>query len=145
MKEIRVETEINSTPDRVWNLLVDSPGFIPDEIREAVREGRIGAQLKVFMKTESGRGSSFRVKLLKAEPEKELRWKGRLCISGLFDGEHAFSIDSLSGVQDVLFIQQETFTGMFVPFLSRTLKDTQEEFQKTGQSLKAQAEAGGAT
>lgn len=140
MKEIRVETEINSTPDRVWSLLVDSSGFVPDEIRGAVKEGRIGAKLRVFMKTEGGRGGSFTVKLLKAEPVNELRWKGRLWISGLFDGEHVFEITRLQGRPGVVFVQRERFSGLLLPFLAKTLRDTKDEFDRMAGLLKLRAE-----
>ncbi|MGA8857883.1 MAG: hypothetical protein WB643_12070 [Candidatus Bathyarchaeia archaeon] len=42
MKEIRSEMEIGSSPDKVWQLLIGSPGFVSGEIREAVKDRRVG-------------------------------------------------------------------------------------------------------
>jgi len=38
---------------------------------------------------------TFRPTILKAEPERELRWLGRLLLPGLFDGEHVFEIEQI--------------------------------------------------
>ena len=37
----------------------------------------------------------FKPRVLKAEPNRELRWLGHLGIPGLFDGEHIFTIEPL--------------------------------------------------
>lgn len=143
MKEIRSEIEIGSSPDKVWQLLIGSPGFVPDEIREAVKDRRVGSKLKVYMRTESGKGASFTVKLLTAEPSHELRWKGQLWIPGLFDGEHAFEVKTIpdnEGAERVLFVQSEKFSGLFLPFLSKTINNRKEEFDKMSVTLKQRAE-----
>jgi len=143
MKEIRSEIEIGSSPDKVWQLLIGSPGFVPGEIREAVKDRRVGSKLKVYMGTESGKGASFTVRLLVAEPGHELRWKGQLWIPGLFDGEHVFEIKPISdnqGGERVLFVQSEKFNGLFLPFLSKTIKNTKDEFDKMSVALRQRAE-----
>ena len=47
MKEIQSEIEIGSSPDKVWQLLIGSSGVVPDEIREAIKNSRVGSKLKV--------------------------------------------------------------------------------------------------
>jgi len=37
---------------------------------------------------------TFRPTILKAEPNRELRWLGHLLVPGLFDGEHIFTIET---------------------------------------------------
>jgi len=143
MKEIRSEVEIDSSPDKVWQLLIDSPGFVPDEIWEAVKCHRIGRKLKVYMETESGKGASLTVRLLAAEPGRELRWKGQLWVPGLFDGEHAFEVKAIPdnhGRERVLFVQSEKLSGLLLPFLSKTITNTKEEFDKMSLTLKQRAE-----
>jgi hypothetical protein len=143
MKEIRSEIEIGSSPDKVWQLLISSPGYVPDGIREAVKDRRVGSKLKVYIGTEGGKGALFTVRLLVAEPGRELRWKGNLWIPGLFDGEHAFEIKPIpdnQGGGKVLFLQSEKFSGLFLLFLSKTIKNTKEEFDKMNVTLKQRAE-----
>jgi hypothetical protein len=80
--------------------------------------------------------------VLKAEPNRELRWLGRLLVPGLFDGEHIFIIELL-GAERVRFIQREIFTGMLVPFLTGALdRDTRHGFEEMNQALKDRAEKG---
>ena len=95
------------------------------------------------MRTESGKGATITIKLLTADPGRELRWKGQLWIPGLFDGEHVFEIKPISanqGSERVLFVQSEKFSGLLLPILSRTIENTQEEFDKMSVTLKQRAE-----
>jgi hypothetical protein len=55
MKEIRSEVEIDCSPDKVWQLLIGSPDFVPNKIREAVKDGRVGSKLKVTWKLKAVR------------------------------------------------------------------------------------------
>jgi len=55
MKEIRSEIEIGSSPGKVWQVLIDPSGFMPEELRKAINEHRVGETLKVHMGTETGR------------------------------------------------------------------------------------------
>lgn len=137
MKEIHSQIEINASPEKVWSIFLDSPS-IPNPLRNAIREHRIGEPMKVHL--EAGRrGATFKIKLLVVEPRREIRWKGHLLISGLFDGEHMFEIKPLSSGR-VLFVQREMFGGLFLPFLSGTLNDTKKEFEKMNKAIKDQAE-----
>jgi Uncharacterized conserved protein len=82
---------------------------------------------------------TFRPTVLKAEPNRELRWIGHLLIPGLFDGEHIFTIEPL-GTNRVRFIQCEIYTGLLVPLFGRGLDtDTQRGFIEMNQALKIQA------
>jgi hypothetical protein len=98
----------------------------------------VGEQIKVYMGT-NGRGATLKVKLLTVNPAQELRWKGHLWVTGLFDGEHSFLIKPQPKGK-VLFIQREVFGGLFLPFLTKTLKDTEKEFLEMGKIIKQKAE-----
>ncbi len=82
----------------------------------------------------------FKPIVIKAEPNRELRWLGHLWIRGLFDGEHIFTIEPL-GVNRVHFIQRELFNGLLVPIFSHSLeKNTKRGFEEMNRALKAKAE-----
>lgn len=136
-KELRSEIEINAPPGNVWEALIDCPG-IPEPMRTEIRAGRVGAQLKVHLGA-GRRGATFKMKLLRVVPALELRWKGHLWIPGLFDGEHIFEIKQLPD-RRVLFVQREIFGGLFLPFLSGTLSDTERQFEEMNGALKERAE-----
>jgi hypothetical protein len=142
MKELRTEIEIESTTERVWELLIDFarfPHWNPF-IRRASGEIKAGAQLEVYLQPSGAAGMTFRPTILKVETNRELRWLGRLMIPGLFDGEHIFTIEPL-GTNRVRFVQREIFTGVLVPLFARGLStDTRRGFEEMNQALKARAE-----
>ena len=98
MKELRSEIEIEASAERVWQVLTNFATF-PEWnpfIRMASGEIRTGQRLEVHMQPSGARGMTFRPKLLKVEPNREPRWIGHLWTPGLFDGEHAFTIESIT-------------------------------------------------
>ncbi len=83
---------------------------------------------------------TFRPRVLKAEPDRELRWLGHFLIPGLFDGEHIFTIEPLEAGR-VRFVQREIFTGVLVPLFMRWMeKDTLRGFEEMNTILKLRAE-----
>jgi len=78
--------------------------------------------------------------VLAADPDRELRWVGRLLLPGIFEGEHASLITPLENGR-VRLRQQETFRGLLVPLL-RWLLDgqTRAGFEAMNRALKEQAE-----
>lgn len=83
----------------------------------------------------------FRPKVLCVEAAREFRWKGKLLVSGLFDGEHFFLIERTPD-GNVLFTQGETFSGLLVPLMKTSLEGpTKAGFVAMNEALKRQAEA----
>ncbi len=143
MKELRAEIEIRASAEKVWQILTDFSSFPKWNpfIRRASGELRKGARLEVFLQPSGARGMTFRPTVLTAEPNRELRWLGQLLISGLFDGEHIFTIEPL-GVSRVRFAQREIFTGLLVPLFTRGMhKDTLRGFEEMNRALKLRAES----
>src|SRR5512143_2392933 len=102
--EIRSEVEIEATAAEVWAVLSDfstygewNPGFTSIEGRAAA-----GMKLKVAFALNGG------PTVLVAEPERELRWLGRLLLPWVFDGEHRFEIHETAPGR-VTFVQAERF------------------------------------
>ena len=138
MKEISTETEINAPADRVWQVFTDFPRY-PEWnpfMRSFEGELKVGAQVKVNLL-----GMTIKPRLLKVEPNRELRWLDHLIIPGLFDGEHFFQIEPTSDGR-VRFVQGERFTGVLIPVLSAIglFRRTLRGFNEMNQALKAQAE-----
>ena len=142
-KELRTEIEIDAPADRVWRVLTEFDAY-PDWnpfLRRASGEVKEGARLEVYMQPSGGRGMTFRPTVIRAEPNREFRWLGHLGMSGLFDGEHSFTIEPLEGNR-VRFVQSERFTGVLVPLMLLMIeKDTKRGFEEMNQALKERAEA----
>jgi hypothetical protein len=58
-------------------------------------EAKQGGTLKVFIQQPGGKGMTFRPTILALQPGRELRWRGRLLLPGIFDGEHQFLIEPI--------------------------------------------------
>ena len=83
---------------------------------------------------------TFKPKVLKAEPNRELRWLGHLLVPGLFDGEHSFTIEPLEENR-IRFVQREAFKGLLVPLFARSLdNNTRRGFEEMNHALKERAE-----
>ncbi|WP_035985905.1 SRPBCC domain-containing protein [Leptolyngbya sp. KIOST-1] len=143
-KELTTSIDIEASPQTVWQILTDFSAygqwnpFIRSISGAAVQGSRLEAQIQ----PPGGQGMTFKPTVLVAEPEKEFRWLGRLLIPGLFDGEHRFQIEPL-GDNRVRFIHGETFSGLLVPLLAKSLDtDVRTGFEAMNQALKARAEAG---
>ena len=67
----------------------------------------------------------FKPIVLKNQFRQEFRWKGKLGMKGIFDGEHYFILEEISTKQ-TRFIQGENFTGLLSGLL---LKMIDEEHQ----------------
>ena len=142
MKELRTEIEIQASDKRVWQLLTDFASFPQWNpfMRQAVGEPKTGARLEMHIQPSGASGMTFRPTVLKAEPNRELRWLGHLLMPGLFDGEHILTIESLAENR-VRFVQREIFTGILVPLFAHGLDtDTRRGFEEMNHALKARAE-----
>ena len=141
MNEIYTEIDINSPAEKVWEILRDLnnyPTWNPF-IKHAEGNIREGEFLKVQVQPPGRRAMLFQPKVLKAEMNKELRWKGKFMIPGLFDGEHSFVLKELSP-QKTKFIHSEKFTGILVPLFKSVLKDSKLGFELMNDALKKKCE-----
>lgn len=79
--------------------------------------------------------------ILRADPGRELRWRGSLPIPGLFQGEHVFELQPL-GEDRTRFVHRERFSGLLVPLLWKKLLnvDTRAGFEAMNRALKQEAE-----
>ena len=76
----------------------------------------------------------------RVDPNRELRWLGRLLLPKVFDGEHIFELHSRNG--GTRFVQRETFSGLLIPLLWGSMKaPTRRGFEAMNEALKARAEA----
>jgi hypothetical protein len=141
MKEICTKIQINASPIVVWNIIND---FVNYEkwnpfIRRISGNPKEGYEIEILIKPPKSNGIRFKPKILKYDPEKEIRWLGRLWIPKLFDGEHSLTIKKLNE-NKVLFIQKERFTGLLVPLFKNTFIDTKSGFEMMNEKLKQKAE-----
>jgi hypothetical protein len=143
VKQIRVETEINTSAAAVDRILFDFPSY-PEWnpfIRKMEGQAVAGGRLHVRLEPPGGMGMSFSPRVLEAG-EGRIRWLGRLLSPGVVDGEHTLQVEA-RGEDRAVLIQSERFSGLLVPFLGGTLRKTRAGFEAMNLALKARAEAAG--
>jgi hypothetical protein len=129
---IATAVEIDAPPARVWEVLVDLPAYPQWNpfIVEARGTVAAGETLSLRMALPGWDPMTIEPRLLVADPARELRWKGRLVIPGLFDGEHAFTLTPLEGGRTRLD-HTEAFGGLLLPIARGLI------YEKTVQSFRA--------
>ncbi|MBE0636042.1 SRPBCC domain-containing protein [Candidatus Bipolaricaulota bacterium] len=144
MKRIKTSIEIHGRPRDVWRVLSDTDcyGDWNPFIRSLQGKLQEGGRVRVSLKPPEGKAMTFRPKMLMADEERELRWKGHLLIPGLLDGEHRFAIEPMEKGH-VRFVQEERFTGMLVPLLMNAAmrRRTERGFSEMNEALKQQVES----
>ena len=85
-------------------------------------------------------GMTLTPKFVKAEVNKICAWKGKLGISGIFDGQHEFILEKTDSGK-TRFVHREEFTGFLVPLIWPMLEtNTRRGFEEMNTALKNLAE-----
>ncbi len=138
MKEIYTEIAISASPQRVWGVLIDFAKYREWNpfIKRVQGEAKEGTKLQIHLTTPAGRNRTYDPKVTKVEPEKELRWLGK--VPGFLSGEHIFAIEDMkSGT--VKFVNREIFGGILSSFFKDT-DDVKAGFEEMNKALKARSE-----
>ena len=97
---MKIETEIlkNAGLETFWKVLADfdkHPKWNPF-IHSISAEKGVGKRLTVSKKSPGGKGMTFKPVVMKFDQNREFRWKGKLLVTGLFDGEHFFILEPVT-------------------------------------------------
>src|SRR5437763_169456 len=142
MRTIETGVDIAAPRWRVWQVLTDVdryPARNPfiTSVDGALREG---ARLRVRIEPPGRKAVTFEPTVVALAQERELRWRGRLLVPGLLDGEHAFRLEERAG--GCRFRQMARFSGVLVPlFGAGLLEATRHGFEAMNAALKVRAEA----
>src|SRR5688572_7377249 len=121
--EIRTQIIINATPERVWAVLTEFenyPNWNPF-IKSITGKPEVGSKITVRIEPADGKIMTFKPTVLAFEHSTEFRWKGKLLVKGVFDGEHKFElIDNGNGT--TVFVHSESFKGILVGVLKKQLE-----------------------
>ena len=143
MKIIETNIIVDSNPDKIWSILTKfeeyelwNP-FMTKVIGNAI----LGSKIEVNIKTISGKRRTYFPIITKCEINRELRWKGKSFLPGIFDGERIFVIEETNDNR-VSFLHKEVFKGLGVKLVGNKLdQDLRESFVMMNKALKARAES----
>jgi hypothetical protein len=143
--EIRTEIEIDAPPGAVWRVLTDLrhyPDWNPFIVNAS---GALETDARLELTTvepESNRERSFRARILKCEPERELRFLYHSLMKGVLDHEHFLLLaPSQSGGTRLVHGQNES--GLFLKFALASVTRRTRGLAYMNMALKRRVENGG--
>src|SRR4051812_42529086 len=141
MREHSATTTINASPDTIWAILTNGPGYPQWDPGVDRIEGRIalGEKITAFSKVSPGR--AFPVKVTEFEPGRKMVWSSGMPL-GLFKGERTFTL-APQGSGATQFTLREVFTGPLLSVIGRSIPDLTPMFEQFAAGLKSQAESAG--
>jgi hypothetical protein len=133
-REMQLRTE-------VWDVLTDFASYEQWNPFIARVDGKLaeGQRLELLLTLPDGSEHRVRPTVTRVDPEREVRWVGRLWIPGLLEGEHFFQLEALDGDRTRLR-HSEDFRGVLVQLLGRTLTQTGRAFVGMNHALKTRVE-----
>jgi hypothetical protein len=142
MKTLTSEIQIKAKPEVIWSVLTDFENYSEWNpfILSVTGEKDIGKKVTVSVKPVGKNPINFQTTILKFEKNKELRWRGKFFIKGLFDGEHYFILEENHDGY-TLFTHGEQFSGLLVGIFKNVLKNTLKGFILMNDAIKKKCEA----
>lgn len=135
---IETKININAQPEQVWKVFSDFKSYPDWNPFISQLEGSVIVDQQIFVKLP---GMNFKPKVERFDPLKNLTWKGKLFIQGLFDGRHYFQlIPEANGT--TTFIHGEDFSGILVfLFKKNLLTEIKDGFNNMNKALKERVES----
>jgi hypothetical protein len=130
--------DIHATPDRIWAILTDGPGYSVWDSGVDRVEGRIvlGETIKVHTSLTPGR--TFPVKVTQFLPGDRMVWTGGIPL-GLFKGVRIFTLSAhAEGITRVTM--REEYTGPLLGMMWKSMPDLGPSFEQFVKGLQKKAE-----
>jgi hypothetical protein len=139
MRTIQETVDIPAPAPAVWRVLTATQHYAAWNPFIPRLEGdlRTGGRLHVTIRP-PGRDLTFTATVLAVEENHLLRWRGRLGVPGLLDGEHEFHLHPLPDGGTRL-TQSGSLSGVLVPLVSGVLDDTRIGLTQMNQAMKRRA------
>lgn len=133
---------VDSNPNKIWGILTNFEEYElwNPFMTKVVGNAILGSKIEVNIKTISGKQRTYFPIITKCEINRELRWKGKSFLPGIFDGERIFVIEKTNDNR-VSFLHKEVFKGLGVKLVGDKLdQDLRESFVIMNKALKTRAE-----
>jgi len=143
LKTIETNIIVDSNPNKIWSILTKFEEYElwNPFMTKVVGNAILGSKIEVNIKTISGKQRTYFPIITKCEINRELRWKGKSFLPGIFDGERIFVIEETNNNR-VSFLHKEVFKGLGVKLVGDKLdQDLRESFVIMNKALKARAES----
>jgi hypothetical protein len=141
MRSYEAAADIRATPEAIWAVLVDGPGYARWDSGVERVDGGIDPGGTITVRSRAAPGRAFPVKVTEFVPAKRMSWSGGMPL-GLFKGVRTFVLTPGSD-GTTRFKMREEYTGPLAPLMWRSMPDLGPSFTRFAGGLKARAEASG--
>ena len=138
MKKYRVSRTINSTPETIWKLLTDAPGYAEWNPAVIEVEGRIAPGEKIKLTSVVNPKRAFNLEVTAFDPPHRMVWADGMPL-GLFRGVRTYALTPGAG-GSTEFTMEEVFSGLLEPLISKSIPDMTDSFEQFADGLKKAAE-----
>lgn len=134
-KVVTVTTDIDAPPEQIWKLLTDAPDLPSWNTTVTSVEGPIELGRKLELRV-PGSERTFRPKVTGFDPPRSMTWSDGF--APMFKGTRVYTLQrTATGTR---FTMTETFAGILLPLIGRTLPDFAPVFDQYAADLKQGAE-----
>jgi hypothetical protein len=141
MKQIETDIVIHSSAETVWQVLTTFENYSEwNPFIQSISGGKkAGKRIKVTINRPNGKSMTFNPEILIYEPNREFRWKGKLGLKGIFDGEHYFILEEKDDNR-TKFIHGEKFSGILVLIMGSSVDNLRSSFEMMNAAIKNECE-----
>ncbi|MBL4755410.1 MAG: SRPBCC domain-containing protein [Flavobacteriales bacterium] len=142
MKEINTEIEILSTPDEVWQILMELPNWSKWNpiVNKIEGDLKIGGELSITMSNSKGdNGKKYKSIIVELDENKRFSFIATMMAKFMFSAERIIELRATE--KGTIFIQREIYTGLMVSLFWKKLStDATEMLNSMNKALKKEVE-----
>jgi hypothetical protein len=139
--EYETTAMINATPDAVWRILSDAPGYASWNSEIVAIGGKFGEGEGISASVRLGSGAirAVPMRVTNYQPPRHMEWTGGMPL-GLFVGRRRLTVTPRDGGAE--FRMELSMTGPLAPLILRSVGNRQPEIDNFSTALKDRAEKG---
>ena len=137
-RECSVAVEIRAPVEKVWAILTDAGDMTRWNSTLTSVEGPIELGSIVKMQVPEAPGRTFRPKVTRFEPNREMEWREGNSV--MFLGVRTYALTPSEDGRSTAFRMTEVFTGLMLPMIGGRLPDFGPIFERYAADLKDEAE-----
>ena len=140
MRSYEAASDIRATPEAIWAVLTDGPGYARWDSGVDAVEGAIAPAATITVRSNAAPGRAFPVKVTEFTSGRRMTWSGGMPL-GLFKGVRTFVLTPRSD-GTTHFTVREEYTGPLLGMMWRSMPDLGPSFAQFANGLKARVERG---
>jgi len=133
-----VRRTIQATPERVWQLLADGPGYPGWNPSVVSLDGTLAVGEKIRLVSTVAPKRTFSLTVAEMDGPRRMVWTDGMPL-GLFKGVRTYTLEPVAGGTE--FAMEEVFTGPLAPLITKAIPDMTESFAQFADGLKTASES----